>query len=530
MASYPHPGVYIEEIPGTRDIQGAPTSVAVFVGVAESGPYASPVLVTSWNAYTRQFGNLTWHGFMPWAVHAFFQEGGVQCYVVRIKQTDASQGAPAVARISNMTLSAASMGTWGNHVQVCIRSTDRDSRFQLQVVVPDAIMQQAEAPKDQATQLLIAYVQKNNLSTIPVNGSHYYVLESFGGYALADAAFQTQVNTQSIFIRVSGNDSARPTDTPMPVPLCHGRNPAWDFQDALDTLPTLDAVSLLALPDSVAITEDGGATDAIAQSHVVNRGLRACEKLQMFYVIDPPYGQDAPGIVTFKNGTALTTSAQAGQPLDSDSGALYYPWVWIAHPFADTNVPMPPSGPVLGRYVYTDTHTGVWQSPAGVTDGAMQTVTDLFSRLTDADQDVLNPNGINALRNLLNYGNVIFGARTVSPGTEWRYVSVRRLFNYVEQSIRTSLQWVAFEPSDQRLWAAVTRDINAFLVTLCQDGALFGVTTHESFFVVCDGSNNPPEVIAQGELYIDIGLAPFHPADFVMIRIVLKTAGPDAMA
>jgi len=152
----------------------------------------------------------------------------------------------------------------------------------------------------------------------------------------------------------------------------------------------------------------------------------------------------------------------------------------------------------------------------------------LFLQLTDADQDTLNPNGINALRNLINYGDVIYGARTVSQDTQWTYLSVRRLFIYVEQSLKNSLQWVVFEPNDQALWAAVTRDIDAFLNTLWLQGALFGATAAQAFFVTCDASNNPPETRALGQLYIDIGLAPVYPAEFVVIRITQKTAGPDS--
>jgi phage tail sheath protein FI len=115
-------------------------------------------------------------------------------------------------------------------------------------------------------------------------------------------------------------------------------------------------------------------------------------------------------------------------------------------------------------------------------------------------------------------------------GTEWTYITVRRLFIYVEQSIRQSLQWVVFEPNDQQLWSSVRRDISAFLTSLWQQGGLFGATAQEAFFVTCDASNNPPEARMQGQLYIDIGLAPIRSAEFVILRLGLKTAGPDSSA
>ncbi|WP_205744378.1 phage tail sheath C-terminal domain-containing protein [Dyella sp. M7H15-1] len=545
MATYLHPGIYIEEIPGARSIQGASTSVAAFIGGAEMGPFNVPTLITSWNAFTRQFGSLTWNGFMPWTVYEFFQEGGTSCYVVRTRQTGSGQGTLATATVGGTTFSTASMGTWGNLLQVYIcngssgspssGSSDQTPIFNVQVVVPDSVINPSQPPTDQATQMLIAYVNQNGLARTPIgdassgSASYYYVLEAFSGFTSADASFASRINTQSIFIRVTQYDKTRPDNTSAPVPFTNGQNASWDISAALNTLETVQALSLLAMPDTVGITNSSGVTDPVTQSEWVNQGLSLCEKLaSLFYVIDPPYGQDVAGVLSFKNGTPPPGTSQGGQAINSSYGALYYPWAWIFNPLSNSNVPMPPSGPSLGRYAYTDGSIGVWKAPAGVNDGAMRTVTALFMQLTDADQDTLNPNGINALRNLINYGNVIYGARTVSQDSQWTYLSVRRLFIFVEQSLRNSLQWVVFEPNDQQLWAAVTRDISAFLTTLWQQGALFGATAQEAFFVTCDASNNPPETRQLGQLIIDIGLAPVYPAEFVIIRITQKTAGPDS--
>ena len=532
MTTYQHPGAYVQEIPGAgRNIPGASTSETAFIGVAESGPCESPQPITSWDAFTRQYGNPAWQSFMPWAVYAFFQEGGTCCHIVRVKQTDASQGTAAATSIGNMTLSAASMGTWGNSLQVFIGNGGEGANpaptFTLSVVVPDSALNSAALPDDQATQLLIAYVKQNNLAITSINGQNYVVLESFSGFTSADASLQTHINTTSIFIRASPTDSALAPITPTPVRLGGGKNPAWDFSSALDTLATIPTLSLLAMPDTAGVIHNDGTTDSAAQSRLANKGLRICETLQsLFYVIDPPYGLDISGILAFKDGAARTNSSPAGELLDSQYGALYYPWVWVFHPVSNTNVPMPPSGSVLGCYVTTDINSGAWKAPAGISDGALQTVTGLFAQLTDADQIKLNPDGINALRNFPNYGNVIWGARTVSQDPSWTYVNVRRLFIFVEQSVKNGLQWAAFEPSGQTLWAAVMRDIDSFLTTLWQQGAMFGATPSEAFFVVCDASNNPPEAIAQGQLYVDIGLAPVYPAEFVVLRITQKTAMP----
>lgn len=538
VPTYMHPGIYTQEIPGGHSIQGASTSVAAFIGFAESGPYEVPTLITSWNAYTRQFGSLSWYGFMPWAVYEFFQEGGASCYIVRAKQTGSSQGRAATAIVGGTTITAASMGAWGNRLQVCITnssgrtsggSSDQTPTFNLLVVVSASVITPSHAPADQATQMLAAYVKENNLVSTTINTNSYYVLEAFSGFTTADASFQSRINTQSVFIRVAAIDNTRLPNSPTSIALSNGQNPTWDFSGALGALATVQGVSLLAMPDTVGATDSNGATNGLSQSELVNQGLNLCEQLgSLFYVIDPPYGQNVSSVLSFKNGTPPAGTSHGGKAINSNYGALYYPWAWIFNPLSKTIVPIPPSGPVLGRYAYTDSNVGVWKSPAGVNDGALPTVASLATQVTDADRDTLNPNGINALRNLHNYGNVIYGARTVSQDTQWTYVSVRRLFIFVEQSLKNSLQWAVFEPNDQTLWAAVSRDIGVFLTTLWNQGAFFGATAQQAFFVICDGSNNPPETRGLGQLFIDIGLAPVHPAEFVVIRITQKTAGADS--
>ncbi|MBB6064894.1 phage tail sheath family protein [Pseudoxanthomonas broegbernensis] len=535
MANYLHPGIYIEEIPSIRSIQGAPTSVAAFVGVTESGPFNTPTLITSWNAYTRQFGNLIWFGMNSWAVYEFFMEGGASCYVVRVG--DLGNGKVAAVTLpssgSGTKINTASAGDWGNSLLINISNntsttpsggkTTQSPVFNLQVVVEAQTIDAAGANPSLATHMLVAYVTQNGLTTTVINGQNYYVLESFNGFTDAGAGFVGRINSHSMFIRVETTDGKRPNNTASPTKLQGGAASNWDLLSGMNALKTVQGLSLLAVPDTVTIVKNG-VTDTAAQSQMINQGLSLCQDMgSLFYATDPPYGQSVQNIVAFKTGTL-----QNGQALNSSYGTLYYPWAWIFNPLSNSNVPIPPSGPALGRYAYTDGTIGVWKSPAGVNDGAMRSVVSLALPLTDADQDTLNPNGINTLRNLINYGNVIYGARTVSQDTQWTYLSVRRLFIFVEQSLKNSLQWVVFEPNDQQLWAGVTRDVSAFLNTLWQQGALFGATPQEAFFVTCDSSNNPPETRMLGQLYIDIGLAPVYPAEFVIIRITQKTAGPDS--
>ncbi len=177
---------------------------------------------------------------------------------------------------------------------------------------------------------------------------------------------------------------------------------------------------------------------------------------------------------------------------------------------------VPPSGHMAGIYAYTDNTRGVHKAPANeVIQGALGATI----QITKGEQDTLNPLGINCIRSFAGRGLRVWGARTMSSDPSWRYINVRRLFNYVESSIQTGLQWVVFEPNDQNLWAKVRRDVTAFLTGVWRDGALFGTSPEQAFFVKCDEELNPADVRDRGQLFIDVGLAPVKPAEFVVFRL-----------
>jgi uncharacterized protein len=211
------------------------------------------------------------------------------------------------------------------------------------------------------------------------------------------------------------------------------------------------------------------------------------------------------------------------KPRDSKYGAYYFPWVEIYDPYKG-NIMQPPSGYMAGIYARSDAERGVHKAPANeIVRGAL----GLRYQVTKGEQDLLNPKGINCIRYFPNRGIRVWGARTVSSDASWRYINVRRLFNMAEQSIEIGTQWVVFEPNDNRLWKRVTRDISAFLLRLWRQGALFGQTPEEAFFVKCDDETNPPEVIDAGQLVCEIGMCPTKPAEFVIFRIGQMPAGGD---
>jgi phage tail sheath protein FI len=209
---------------------------------------------------------------------------------------------------------------------------------------------------------------------------------------------------------------------------------------------------------------------------------------------------------------------------DSSYATLYYPWIKVQDPATNSIVEMPPSGFIAGIWARSDNTRGVHKAPANeVVRGAV----GLTYNVSKGEQEVLNPAGINCMRAMPGMGIRVWGARTVSSNPAWRYLNVRRLFNFVEKSIERGTQWVVFEPNDHRLWAKVRRDVNAFLLTVWRDGALFGLTPDQAYYVKCDETNNPRESRDLGRLIIEIGLAPVKPAEFVIFRIS-QWAGPGA--
>ncbi|HKQ79239.1 MAG TPA: phage tail sheath subtilisin-like domain-containing protein [Blastocatellia bacterium] len=216
------------------------------------------------------------------------------------------------------------------------------------------------------------------------------------------------------------------------------------------------------------------------------------------------------------------------RPRQSDRGygAVYYPWITVSDVFnSKESIAVPPSGHIAGIYARTDGMRGVHKAPA---NEAIRGATEVVSRLTQEDQERLNPNGVNCIRFFQNEGIRVWGARTLAASaSEWRYVNVRRLFNMIEQSIVRSTRWVVFEPNDYSLWKSIRRDVSAFLTLVWRQGALMGQTPDQAFFVKCDAETNPPEDIDAGRVNILIGIAPVKPAEFVIFRIGQGVAGAE---
>jgi phage tail sheath protein FI len=261
-----------------------------------------------------------------------------------------------------------------------------------------------------------------------------------------------------------------------------------------------------------------GMTDPAAQSDL----LALCENDRYKFAVLDPAGTGTVSDWHIIDASPSDVIAQRGN-YDSEYGALYYPWLHIEDP-QPTNpnvigyVNLPPAGHVMGIYARSDINRGVFKAPANeVVNGIVG-----FSHHVDSGtQDILNPLGINALRDFRaeNRGLRVWGARTVSSAPDWKYINIRRLFQYIEASIEYGTQWVVFEPNNELLWARVRQSVSDFLTDTWRTGALMGTKASEAFYVLCDRTTMTQSDIENGRLIVEIGIAPTFPAEFVIFRI-----------
>ena len=274
------------------------------------------------------------------------------------------------------------------------------------------------------------------------------------------------------------------------------------YDAALTTLTRVDDVNMVAVPDR---------TDATVQQAVVAH----CESMaDRFAILDSPRNAAVFGEGSVEDHRGLVESARG-------YAALYYPWITISDPQGGdgATIVVPPSGHMAGIYARSDADRGVHKAPANeLITGAL----GLERVMNDAEQGEINIQGINALRIFNGKARpIVWGARTTAPAEEtaWRYINVRRLLLFIEESIQEGINWSVFEPHNTELWEKLKRTINEFLTRVWKSGALFGATAEEAFYVKCDAELNPPSVRALGQVIIEIGVAPVRPAEFVVARI-----------
>ncbi|MFC9930798.1 phage tail sheath family protein [Streptomyces sp. NPDC127190] len=507
MPTYLTPGVYVEEVQsGARPIEGVGTAVAAFVGFAGTGPFHEPTLVTTWDQYVQLFGGFVEGAYLAHAVYGYFANGGGAAYVVRIGGPGAGSEAAGDGGRRPREIRAAEPVALGGFLV-----TARPGATGVSVEVADA---DGENPPEDRFKLLVRQgdqvVESYDVSTRKnVKG---YVVTQLRASRLVEVTEQQDAAPA----RPASQTVAVPDAPAAPAGPAAGEvsrtDPAEYVGDAAARtgfagLEAIDEITMVAVPDLMGAYQRGD-IDAEGVRTVQLAVISHCEQMgDRVAVLDTPPGLTAQQVRTWRND-------EAGY--DSRYATLYYPWVKVFDPAAGRTATVPPSGHIAGVWARSDAERGVHKAPANeVIRGAV----DLEIRLSKGEQDLLNPIGVNCVRAFPGRGIRIWGARTLSSDPAWRYLNVRRLFNYLEESILLGTQWVVFEPNDDRLWSSIRRNVTAFLTEEWRRGALFGRTAEEAFYVKCDRDNNPQTSIDQGRVVCEIGVSPVKPAEFVVFRL-----------
>jgi len=557
------PGVYVEEVDrGSRPIDGISMSVAGFVGFTEDvrgdAELFKPMMVTNWSQYQEYFakpgsdGFTDFNAYLPFAVQGWFNNGGGRCWVVSIgtklpgsaqpPQEETATKLPTAggkpSLMFNLNLPASAEGgqpalpATTSRLIVTIRESEPKP-------LPDDAPEDAEAPLNTGEYFTLIVrdgdTQLERYDHLTMNPSVDTAVADYVVTALEASEFVTIAN-----ISVSGQPlSRRPANgsyeiAPPPY-IARREHMARDVQGqrndktGVQGIFEVDEVAMIACPDLMrAYQEDLMDMDQV--HGIMEMMVSMCENS----FPGPAYRMvvlDSPPVKPGKNENRAVSPEQQ-KPQDvatwlsmfnrrSMFAALYYPWIKVANPRnGGRPIMVPPCGHMMGIWCRTDQSRGVFKAPANETPRG---VIGLAYETNMREQELLNPLGINCIRNFANYnrGLKVWGARTlVEPDNiQWRYISVRRLISYIEKSIEIGTQWVVFEPNDMDLWERVKRTVSNFLERLWREGALFGGSSAEAFYVKCDGDINTHETMMLGRLYVEVGVCPVRPAEFVIFRI-----------
>ncbi|MGI8802178.1 MAG: phage tail sheath family protein [Solirubrobacteraceae bacterium] len=507
MPSYLTPGVYVEEIPAqSKPIEGVGTSVAAFVGLAPGGPLNTPMRMSNWTQFARTFsdpgdpeaGPFMEGAYLAHALYGFFHNGGTVCWVVRVGANGETKR--AVAQLPARTEEGVEAFR-----AVALEGAAEPIKIELaEEIEPGSA---ASGGGESPTYRLI-------ITAGPESEEH-------GGLSLKKGRnyIATKVNAASKLIQIEEEGSATPEQkAPRPgtyelsVPAAVG-----EVLDAADIegdvarrtgmggIAAVDEVTMLCVPDLTNISQNGD--DAMVRD-LQGKMIAACESSgDRMAFIDPPAGLMPQEVLEWRMNVA---------GYDSKFAALYYPWIEVMDPIRRRPLMVPPCGHLAGIWARTDSVRGVHKAPANeVVLGA----NGLGFQVTGPEQGELNRVGVNCIRAFPGRGIRVWGARTLSSDPEWRYINVRRLFNFISESIMQGTQWAVFEPNDQRLWMSLQISATNFLTRVWRSGALFGASPEQAFYVKCDEETNPPDLVEAGQVTCEIGIAPVKPAEFVVFRL-----------
>ena len=573
MAEYLSPGVYVEEFEsGSKPMEGVSTSTAGFIGLAERGPVEGvPQLVTNPADFHRMYGGYLSENefgeyrYLAYAVEQFFLNGGSRCFVCRVAPQDAvcaTAFAPSKEK-PVVQLTAKNPGMWGNHIRVVITPSSKaktqileeietnegkkylvkngagfyaddvvmftdgtetvynkvvssrdnvisfETEFTADVVdkslVPTKVISTCEFAMEVSYNEIVEFYDQMSFNVQAPN----YVDKKMAKSDLVEVHY-LENNTEAVapFEQLVGEDASVGS-----VAFTGGSNgsvasiSAADFigedrgagrRTGIQAFLDNDVVSLMAIP---------GVTDPNVQlmlvAHCENTGSR-------FAVLDIPRdARKVEDIIAHRN------------IFDTNYAALYHPWLNVFDPLDKKNISIPPSGSILGIYARSDNARGVHKAPA---NEVVRGCVGLDCQFNTGEQDILNPKGVNLIRAFAGQGIRVWGARTATSNSSWKYINVRRLFIFIEESIKANTNWAVFEPNDEVLWVRVQRTISVFLTNLWRGGSLAGTSPEEAFFVHIGRDTMSQDDIDNGRLICVIGVAPVKPAEFVIFRISQKTA------
>ncbi|MCG8424632.1 MAG: phage tail sheath subtilisin-like domain-containing protein [Proteobacteria bacterium] len=516
-----YPGEYIREIPsGVRTIIGVATSVAAFVGRARVGPVDVPVTINDYSGFERIFGGLWQHGAMSYAVRDFFRNGGGQAVVIRVYRPETGGGgaprALAVLDVNGLALVAASPGAWGNSLRVRVDKNVKQTVLDLYGLergqVFNLAIRDLDRGIDEYHRNLTSADSPRRVDRVLQNQSNLVrtrpgvELQVPGEHSTPAPGRDPWSNAHSTHVIAENKASDGAVLTSAEI---LGSEAASSGMFALDKV---DVFNLLCIPPYLA---DGN----IEYQAVIPAAARYCERRRAVLLIDSP--SEWADKDRAKQGISAIGTA-------SKNASVFFPRLLQPNPLRSNRIERFAScGAVAGVIARTDGQRGVWKAPSG-TDAALVGAAGLDVSLTDADIGELDPLGINCLRPLPTAGFAVWGARTLQRGdrlgSEWKYLPVRRLILFIEDSLYRGTRWAVAEPNDETLWSQLRFHVASFMHDLFRRGVFHGKTPNQAYFVKCDRETTTRYHIDRGVVNVLVGFAPLNPAGFVLIKIQQSTA------
>lgn len=504
--AFERPGVYVRETPAQTQVSAQNSNtVAAFLGTALRGP-TKPTLISSWSAYTSNFGPLSNDYDLGYAVYQYFANGGRDAYVTRIAKSDATpatsapQGTPSGgSALALFTLSARSVGTWANYSSGAgLRAVITFDPSTLVSSTSSTVVINSSSVFSLSLLLNGVEVERwQELSLDPTSGRYIKdVLELFSNYVTSSTAL-TITSGSTVTVTVSSNTTLLNAD------FASGSEGTvaiseTDWDKAIKLHDTITSPLLINFVGQTTTT-------------VVDKALDyAASRADSFVIIDCGLTANAGNLVTGYSAN------------NKGYGALYFPALKMADPARTGPAAVRtcyPGGAVAGAYVRSEATRGVAKAPAGYSLD-LRNVYGLSVTPTEAEQATLyNTKNVNVFRALPGGTFVINGARTLATTSPNKFIPVRRTLNFLNSSLKQQTGFAVFEPNDERLWNKINNGLNQFLTNFWATGNLKGNSASEAFYIICDSTNNTPASIADGIVNIEVGVSLLSPAEFVVINI-----------